>query len=531
MRGGGCILGFVAALVATPALAQFSLPPDWAERPDGEELSRFYPPLPLALELTGQVIVRCKLPATGVPQGCVVEEETPAGLGFGPAAIRMAPRFQMRPGIGQKPDDGVRIPVRFALPPRASGPPPSPAKLSPTKAALARRLTAALDPAKHLRADYERRIARLENPPPPGVAKETAAAAAQALRSALDVHLPTHVAMLAEAMVEPLSEGELAAYVAFAESPVGRRYLVPDPSFQGRQAQVTQAALRTFREEMRKALCHKDGCEPDLTSFMSDTLRAQAPAKDESAPFPAAFDRRPSEAELAKAWPLGRLAGVTGLARLECTAGLMGTLEDCAVAFESPKELGVAQAAIGLADSYRLSARWIEAGGAGRRVWAPLILAGATEPPPFERPMVSNARALELAAKVVETYEHPFKADAPSKPWEQDLQALQGPVRAKVEAAKEAALEAARGVFVENASALLAERYGEDELRQILGFRTGLERAFSNAVRQHDDRNKAIGQALASRIVADAREAFCKGRDCPPLRVQATGASPPSSTR
>jgi protein TonB len=57
--------------------------------------------------------------AVGSLDHCIVVEETPAGLGFGEAALKLAPEFRMRratiDGVPeQKPV--VRIPIRFRLP-------------------------------------------------------------------------------------------------------------------------------------------------------------------------------------------------------------------------------------------------------------------------------------------------------------------------------------------------------------------------------------------------------------------------------
>lgn len=67
-----------------------------------------------------RVTLVCDVEAGGSLNGCAVDREEPAGQGFGPAILTLAPKFKVElmsaegmPTVGAK----VRVPVRFDLKP------------------------------------------------------------------------------------------------------------------------------------------------------------------------------------------------------------------------------------------------------------------------------------------------------------------------------------------------------------------------------------------------------------------------------
>ena len=148
-----------AILLAAPAVAQEPgfVPPDWIKKPSWEDLNAVWPREAMKKGLDGRAVLSCTLTARGLLEACTVREETPAGEGFGAAALLLTPSFVLKPatqdgkltdckpdsatpeglgfseaavqvaGVMQKnpwsdgggPVDGVRIklPIRFELAP------------------------------------------------------------------------------------------------------------------------------------------------------------------------------------------------------------------------------------------------------------------------------------------------------------------------------------------------------------------------------------------------------------------------------
>lgn len=91
--------------------------PEWAERPTGGDIARYYPAQARRNGVEGRATISCSVQASGALSACTIVSETPPGMGFGAAAIAMAgSRFRMvgRPPSAE-PDPVVRIPVVFEV--------------------------------------------------------------------------------------------------------------------------------------------------------------------------------------------------------------------------------------------------------------------------------------------------------------------------------------------------------------------------------------------------------------------------------
>lgn len=101
-----------AALAASPLVTS---QPDWLIRPTPGMMSDVYPIRALMADMGGWTYLRCTVQPTGALTGCTATRETPTGMGFGAAAVSMAPRLRMKPGsiAGRPSAMPVVIPVTF----------------------------------------------------------------------------------------------------------------------------------------------------------------------------------------------------------------------------------------------------------------------------------------------------------------------------------------------------------------------------------------------------------------------------------
>lgn len=105
----------------SPDWANRTVPkPIWIRAPEAEAVLAAFPAKARTAGLkTGRAVVRCVVDSSGGLTGCTPNEETPAGMGFGQAAVTTAQAFAMlRWSPEGSPTEGVvfDMPIRIRLP-------------------------------------------------------------------------------------------------------------------------------------------------------------------------------------------------------------------------------------------------------------------------------------------------------------------------------------------------------------------------------------------------------------------------------
>lgn len=91
-------------------------PARWIEKPTDEEIAAAFPDEAKDSDTSGRAVVQCVISAAGEPSSCSVQSESPAGDGFGQAALGLARKFKFKAKTvnGAPVDGGVAtVSVRF----------------------------------------------------------------------------------------------------------------------------------------------------------------------------------------------------------------------------------------------------------------------------------------------------------------------------------------------------------------------------------------------------------------------------------
>lgn len=296
--------------MAQPVSAEDKIvPADWLRRPTPEMLRAVWPKAAMGkARADGKALISCKVSVQGTLFDCKVESESPPGLGFGSAAIAMAPQLLMNPATrnGQPFVSTVRIPVDFKIPgggpvdsfgSRAVVRPNIAWKTAPTHAEVA--------------AAY------------PGKAKAARIGGVAALECTL-----TEI-------------GRLRSCKTMREEPRG----------QGFAAAAKDLAQRFQAFPIKDGDKRLDTAVVQLpVAFVPEMLEAKEPVvgKPNWAVLPTS---EAISASLAKA--PGAAGG--GRVAIKCAVEQTGSLSGCSVVREEPSGVGLGAAALSLVDDFRLS--------------------------------------------------------------------------------------------------------------------------------------------------------------------------------
>lgn len=401
MRGRGtaaCLaaaaIGFGAAHAQSPADVDR---PGWLRQPTAEDVQSV---LPAGARGSGEARIRCRVAASGLLTDCTVISETPAGQGFGAAALALAPRFQIRPRVvdGRPVDgDSVNVPIRWRGEANTTGATAALMSRPRFTAAPTRAEVAAAAPetaglaVMRCRADEEGRLRRCrvisERPTFAGLERAAVSLADRfrvavppgpaAARGDLLVDVPLALSRTPpETFAQPpftaSADGEAiaAALQPLAQAAPDRRVRVVSDCLIGPGGALTDCRVTSGPPEAQAplapvlaafaaapwtvegqptvgartlvALSYVDEAEPAAADASAVIER---PLFDRSAPPPAMASYYPEQARR------GRLSGG---AVVECRAEADGRLSSCRAVAETPQGAGFGEAAVRMASALRL---------------------------------------------------------------------------------------------------------------------------------------------------------------------------------
>lgn len=108
-------------MLATAAAMAPVTEPVWVRRPSGEDIALAYPAGAMRAGIEGAATLDCIATEGGTLTNCGLVTETPDGMGFGAATLKLSARFLMKPRDQQgQPVAGrpFKLVARFVLPPR-----------------------------------------------------------------------------------------------------------------------------------------------------------------------------------------------------------------------------------------------------------------------------------------------------------------------------------------------------------------------------------------------------------------------------
>ncbi len=319
---------FTLAVAAATLAAGQDANPAWVRKPSPEDLYAVFPSAAVERGIDGKAVMECEIALDGSLRACSVVSETPPGIGFGAAALALAPQFKMRPKMenGQFVTSEVRIPISFDSP---AGNPARDRTLEPAPVSSARTFT---------RMAWEQAPTRAE------VAAAFPSGATESGYAMIDCMLR--------------GDGALSRCSVQQESPTGKAF--------GRAA---LSLTDRFRAGLREI-----GGRPIAGAHVLLTVRFDAPGTpDPGLSRQLEWSGQPDAADLVFP-PAARAAGVrTGKGTIDCRIATTGLLADCRLAEESPPGLGFGEAAMALAPKFRVNP-WNAEGrtSEGRRIKLPI---------------------------------------------------------------------------------------------------------------------------------------------------------------
>lgn len=235
--------------------------PTWAQKPERAQVSEAYPVIPTGLGLDGWAGLVCDVDSDGLLSKCRVEAESPAGLGFGAAALSLAERYRLSRtahAVGER-QVWLAMPFRSPWAPTPSGDYPG---LSGARLALAREAVS-LDNGgfSAVEADGDWAATRREAETQ-GVAAATIDAARAAKLEARAKVRDLRIEAMAGVLGQHLDEAQLKVLVAYRRTEAYQQESRRLMAHREAMALADTVSKRRISDRAQAIFCQTHACEP-----------------------------------------------------------------------------------------------------------------------------------------------------------------------------------------------------------------------------------------------------------------------------
>lgn len=253
--------------------------PQWARQPSEGDLNAARPGWATRMGVSGAVRLTCRLTDAASLRDCDVDEEAPAGLGFGMAAKSLGGLYRLS-AIQQTPGyAGRKVTVRIGfLAPTTE----EPFQIKPAGAAamaLARQATDATRLAHDIQVKIELALVADESSPPKGVDSKLNTLAIDTFREASQQAMSDYVDQSLANTATAWTEKQLAARVAFQATPAAKAFEDRGKEIGIAGANAQYAFNRLVVADARAAFCKDHDCDGLRLPQASSASAAPSTAK------------------------------------------------------------------------------------------------------------------------------------------------------------------------------------------------------------------------------------------------------------
>jgi len=237
--------------------------PEWSEQPDAAQIWAAYPGAAKMLGISGWAALSCKVGTLGLIEDCRIAMERPKALGFGAAALSLAPRHRLAPRLMAQGAAGESVGVMTIFPavspatPAARSAPPQTPPPSP-RLNLARALV--LDNRKVLDAGMTAFTALVTADGARTTPPEVTEGAVRALQHAYQAVMASMTDATAAAYASAYSEVQLRDLLTFQRSPAGRAWQSKQETALTAMTEAMQSVGSDMAQEAREVFCKDRGC-------------------------------------------------------------------------------------------------------------------------------------------------------------------------------------------------------------------------------------------------------------------------------